>query len=125
MRWVMDVCPFRPCGFCMLNSSASASSSKALNFFPLLCFGLLLCVLRGAGLRAFPPLLLPPPARRLPLSFEKNCWVDDCAGTVTPDAEDARDEAAAFEGSPGGWLIVRSSRWSASRCKLADAGCQA
>lgn len=61
----------------MLNASASASSSNALNFLPDLCFGLEDCVFRGAGDLDAPP---PPPERRADESLEKNCCVEERAG---------------------------------------------
>ena len=113
----MEVCPLRPCGFCMLSISASASSSSDRNFWPFLCLGLLVWTFRGAAVeRAFPPLL--PPARRWLLSLEKNCWACDWAGLVMLDADDAReDEAAAvLEASVVGWLDITASRGGVSGC---------
>ena len=95
----------------MLNNSASASSSNARNFLPCLCFGLLICWFRGAGLDlALPPLL---PLRLCPPSLEKNCCVAEPAGLLWPEAVAALDdEAADLEGMVGGWLDMANREWS-------------
>lgn len=77
----------------------SASSSKGRNFFPCLCFGLLLCWFRAAELDlAFAPLL---PLLRCPLSLEKG-WVCELAGLLWPEEAAALDvDATDLEGMGG------------------------
>lgn len=95
----MDSCPLRPCGFCMLNCSASASSSSDRNFLPVLCLGLLAWLPRGAGVCW---LLLAEDALRRSEAWEKKCCVWDAAGPVVEGELEALDELATFDAPAGG-----------------------